>query len=145
VCLVLSRALLRSSGLVLSFRPSHLSLVGGLGGFSGFVVGCLACSIVFVVFPVGMGCWVAGCDSVASVFGYSRFSRHWSCCLYCLVCAVCALLCVRSVGYMRDIFTCGLRLSLPRFQPWENRAWWWSRFKEPLSPDSIFSMYLRPP
>jgi len=62
---------------------------------------------------------------------YSCFSHHWSCCLYCLVCAVCGLLCVRSVGYMRDIFTCRLRLSLPWFQPWENRAWWWLRFKEP--------------
>jgi len=34
-------------------------------------------------------------------------------------------------GLHRGICTCGLRLSLPRFQPWENRAWWWSRFKEP--------------
>jgi len=34
-------------------------------------------------------------------------------------------------GLHRGICTCGLCLSLPRFQPWENRAWWWSRFKEP--------------
>ena len=36
-----------------------------------------------------------------------------------------------SMGYMGGICTCGHRLSLPRFQPWEKRAWWWSRFKEP--------------
>ena len=35
------------------------------------------------------------------------------------------------MGYMGGIGACGLRLSLPRFKPWENRAWWWSRFKEP--------------
>jgi len=34
-------------------------------------------------------------------------------------------------GLHRGICTCRLHLSLPRFQPWENHAWWWSRFKEP--------------
>ena len=38
-------------------------------------------------------------------------------------------------GLHEGICTCGLHLSLPRFQPWENRTcqWWWSRFKEPPS------------
>ena len=40
------------------------------------------------------------------------------------------------------ICTCGLRPSLPRFQPWENRAWWWSRFKEPPSLCIIFTSCL---
>ena len=34
-------------------------------------------------------------------------------------------------GLHGGIGTCGERLSLPQFQPWEKRAWWWSRFKEP--------------
>ena len=38
-----------------------------------------------------------------------------------------------SIGYSGGICTCGLHLSLPQIQPWENHAWWWSRFKEPTS------------
>ena len=43
-------------------------------------------------------------------------------------------------GLHRGICTCGLRLSLPQFQLWENRAWWWSRFKEPLCSFSIVQL-----
>ena len=32
---------------------------------------------------------------------------------------------------MEGVGTRGLSLSSPRFQPWEKRAWWWSRIKEP--------------
>ena len=40
-------------------------------------------------------------------------------------------------GLRRGICTCGLHLSLPRFQPWENRAWWWSRFSPLVLPISV--------
>ena len=31
----------------------------------------------------------------------------------------------------------------PGFQPWENHAWWWSRFKEPPTRPSLLLLLLR--
>ena len=46
-----------------------------------------------------------------------------------------------TVGSMGDIVPVGLSLSSPRFQPWENCAWWWLQFKEP--PPSFFLSHCR--
>ena len=66
----------------------------GWEGFSGFIVGCLVCSIVFIVFPVGMGCWVAGCNSVASVFMLLMFFASLvMLSLLSGLCSVCFIMC----------------------------------------------------
>jgi len=108
------------------------SLFVGWGLFRVRCVGCPACGFAFICLSGGpwaldgllRSCWLSlGVLHVLALLVILSLLSG--------LCRGCFLLCVCSMGYMGDIFTCGSRLSLPRFQPWENRAWWWSRFKEP--------------
>ena len=44
--------------------------------------------------------------------------------------------CFVSIATLSRLHPPPARFSLPQFQPWENCAWWWPRFKEP--PRSAF-------
>jgi hypothetical protein len=47
------------------------------------------------------------------------------------------IVCVFSVVYMGAFVHVAYASPCPGIQPWESRAWWWSRFKEPPNSDKL--------
>ena len=81
--------------------------------------------------------WIIGSYGVVSVEQVVRWSNVISTVqLYILHMMVAIMVSYYGLfcGFRGGICPCGLSLSLPQFQPWEKRAWWWSWFKEPPTP-----------
>ena len=116
-----------SHALPVSTRPgissAHFAPHVGGQSVSGALEFCQSrcLSSQCTVYRVSQLSWVVDICDISSIF--LCFTPCWF--------LLCDSLQFSSVGYMGGIGTCGRRLSLPWFQPWEKRAWWWSRFKEP--------------